>query len=268
MSLVHLRGPREPRLGQCSGMTPEGRGHPSQVERDLDWDGCVAIRDLGGLPTPLGRTAFRVFVRGDNARNLTARGWEDARDYGIRAVLDLRSATECESDRPLPSDIAYKRVSLFAHYDDDPAYRADLLARLSSQDIASKYRTLYTEALDLDRARIADAFAALIDAPGAVLFHCVGGKDRTCVVAALLLRLVGVPMQDVETDYMHTEARAQGLAGSPHIDQSAPAEVITQVLAALETQSGSIHDYLLSAGVSAAQVSALAEKLLGNGSTP
>lgn len=229
---------------------------------DLDWDGCFQIRDLGGLPTPSGRTASRVFVRGDNVRNLSTNGWEHAWN-GIRSVLDLRSAAECVSDSAIPSEITYRRVSLFAHFDEDAAYRADLLARLTGQTVASKYRALYAEALDLDRAQVAEAFAVLADAPGAVLFHCVGGKDRTGVLAALLLRLVGVPIDHVEGDYVHTEVRARGRGESPHVDQSAPAGVITQVITELETQSGGVGPYLLDSGGSATHLSAVAEKLLG-----
>jgi protein tyrosine/serine phosphatase len=166
------------------------------------------------------------------------------------------------SDHAIPAAITYRRVSLFAHFDDDAAYRADLLARLSGQDVASKYRALYREALNLDRAQVAEAFIVLASAPTAVLFHCVGGKDRTGVLAALLLRLVGVSMDDIETDYVHTEVRTGGRAGSPHIDQYAPAEVITQVLEELESQSGSVGEYLLDAGLSRAHLAAIAQRFV------
>lgn len=65
------------------------------MPRDLAWDGCLNARDLGGFTTPVGSTAFGVFVRSDNARNLTPAGWRAATEYGIRTVLDLRSDAEC-----------------------------------------------------------------------------------------------------------------------------------------------------------------------------
>jgi hypothetical protein len=80
---------------------------------------------------------------------------------------------------------------------------------------------------------------ALADTPGAVLFDCVGGKDRAGGAAALLLRRVGVSMDDVETDYVRTAVRARSEAEAPHIDRSAPGEVITEVLTALETHKWS-----------------------------
>jgi protein-tyrosine phosphatase len=177
-----------------------------------------------------GVTASGVYVRSDNARNLSSLGWKQAWEYGIRTVLDLRSEAERVGDPPAPSQFEHRRISLFAHFDDDPTYRADSLARLSECDTATKYRSLYSEALDLDCRRFAEALDVLATSPRGVLFHCVGGKDRTGVLAGLLLRLVGVSMDDVEADYIHTEARARGRAESPPIDQSAPAGVITQVI--------------------------------------
>jgi protein tyrosine/serine phosphatase len=207
-------------------------------------------------------TRAGVFVRGDNVRHLAPSGWSQAWDYGIRTVLDLRSESECGADSDLPEGFLHRRISLFAHFDDDPEYRADFLARLTGQDTASKYRALYTEALGIDRTRFREAFEVLASAPEGVLFHCVGGKDRTGVLAALLLRLVGVSIEEVEADYMRTELRARGRTDSPHIDKSAPAGVIPQVIEELEERNGSVGDYLLTAGVSARELAVVTERFV------
>lgn len=238
------------------------------VVRDLDWDGCVAVRDLGGLATPGGVTASGLFVRSDNARKLTSLGWEQAWGYGIRTVLDLRSEAECAGDPPAPGRFELRRISLFTHFDGDATYREDFLARLSGRDEATAYRVLYSEALDLDCSRFAEAFVVLASCPRAVLFHCVGGKDRTGVLAALLLRLVGVSIDDVEADYIHTEARAQGGVESPRIDRSTPAGVITEVVQELEARHGSIRGYLLRAGVSEADLALITGELAGGRASP
>jgi protein-tyrosine phosphatase len=209
---------------------------------DLDWDGCRNTRDLGGFPTPAGTTAFGVLVRSDNARELTPAGWRAARDYGIRAVLDLRSDPECSADPPAHPEFAHKRLSLFDHFDGDASYRADLLGRMKGLGAADSYRLFYDEALALDAARFAEAVAFLADANGGVLFHCAGGKDRTGVLAAVVLRLVGVPIEAVEEDYVRSEARLQLVDGSPR-------RVIDWVLAKLEERHGSVAAYLSHAGV-------------------
>jgi protein-tyrosine phosphatase len=210
---------------------------------DLDWDGCRNVRDLGGFATPAGTTAFGVFVRSDNARELTPAGWRAASEFGIRAVLDLRSDPECAADPPAHPDFVHHRLSLFDHFDGDAAYRADLLARVAGFGAAAKHRTLYREALELDAARFAEAVGFLAYADGGVLFHCAGGKDRTGVLAALLLRLVGVPVEAIEEDYVRSEARLQ-------LAESAPPDVIDRVIAQTEADHGSVAAYLRRAGVS------------------
>jgi protein-tyrosine phosphatase len=224
------------------------------VPHDLAWDGCVNVRDLGGFTTPSRTTARGVFVRADNARKLTPAGWRAASDYGIRTVLDLRSDPECAADPPPHPDFAHRRISLFDHFDGDASYRADLLVRVASLDNAEKHRLLYREALELDAARFAEAAGVLAEADGGVLFHCAGGKDRTGVLAALLLRLVNVPLEEVEADYVASQARLeQGPEAHLH-DGSTPPGVIDQVLAELEARHGTAAAYLLQAGTPPEQI--------------
>jgi protein-tyrosine phosphatase len=221
------------------------------VPRDLHWEGCVNVRDLGGFTTPTGATAFGLFVRADNARKLTAAAWDAARDYGIRAVLDLRSEPECAADPPAHADFAHTRLSLFEHFDGDESYRVDLLERVANLNAAERHRVLYREALERDAVRFGQAVGVLADADGGVLFHCVGGKDRTGMLTALLLRLAGVPVEAVEADYVRSETRlarapdrAPGLNITPH-------GVIDHVIGDTEARYGSVEGYLLRAGVHA-----------------
>src|SRR6266508_2668458 len=69
--------------------------------RDLRWDGCLNVRDLGGHRTEDGaETLFGRVVRADSLRQLTDRGWEAAVDYGITTVVELRGDHECDADPP------------------------------------------------------------------------------------------------------------------------------------------------------------------------
>jgi protein-tyrosine phosphatase len=224
------------------------------VSRDLAWDGCVNVRDLGDFMTPAGTTALGVFVRADNARKLTPAGWRAASDYGIRTVLDLRSEPECAADPPAHPDFDHRRLSLFDHFDGDAAYRADVLARAVNLDNTEKHRLLYREALDLDAARFAEAVGVLAEADGGVLFHCAGGKDRTGVLTGLLLRLVGVAVEEVEADYVLSQARLKRGPDAHLHDGSTPPHVIDRVLAELEARHGTAAAYLLQAGASSEQL--------------
>jgi protein-tyrosine phosphatase len=228
---------------------------------DLDWDGCINVRDLGGFPTRREPTVSRVYVRADNARNLTARGWRAAEDYGIRTVLDLRSDGECAGDPPPQAGFRHDRISLFDHYDGDEAYRADLLQRVADLDNAERYDLLYREALELDSGRFVQALDVLANADGAVLFHCVGGKDRTGLLAALVLRLVGVSPADIEADYMHTERRARRARRELTHRFVAPSGVIARLLGELGATHGSIESYLRHIGVSQETVDRIRRKL-------
>jgi protein-tyrosine phosphatase len=219
------------------------------VPLDLDWDGCVNVRDLGGFPTPTGDTAFGVFVRADNARKLTAAGWRAATEYGIRTVLDLRSEPECAADPPANVNFTHTRLSLFDHFDGDPSYRADLMARVANVDMAERHRILYREALERDASRFAQAVGVLSEADGGVLFHCVGGKDRTGMLTALLLRLVGVAIEEVDADYVHSETRLERAPDRAPGLNITPRGVIDQVVGAIEMRYGGVAEYLLQAGV-------------------
>jgi protein-tyrosine phosphatase len=236
--------------------------HSSRVPRDLAWDGCINVRDLGGFATPAGRTAFGVFVRADNARNLTPAGWRAATDYGIRTVLDLRSEPECAADPPAHAGFNHKRLSLFDHFDGDAAYRRDLVARVANLDVAEKHRTLYREALDLDVTRFAEAVGVLADADGGVLFHCVGGKDRTGLLAAVLLRLVGVSIDAVEADYVRSEARSREAGDAPPADISAPLDIVNRVVDEIVARYGTVAGYLQCGGTSSGQLERLRSRFV------
>jgi hypothetical protein len=184
-------------------------------------------------------------VRADNARKLTPAGLQAAWDYGIRTVLDLRSPGECADDVPDDPRFAYVRV---------PLSDFDRPERGEPEDKAEALRLWYAEHLEHNGAGIAAAIGAVADAEGGVLVHCLGGKDRTGIVSALLLRLRGASLEEIEDDYVRSEASLRRIFDVIN----APAGVIGPVLAAVEEAHGSVREYLLSAGVTPEQLARLA----------
>src|SRR5262249_5452591 len=174
----------------------------SRVERRLDWDGCLNVRDLGGHPTEDGgQTRVGAIVRADSVRRLTEEGWRSLVDYGIRRIVDLRLESELEGDEPGEVPVEVVHVSFL---EDVPVDKQIEVAErwVSAPDDVSATRDGYLEMLETYRANVAAAVSAVARAPdGGVLIHCMGGKDRTGLVAALLLRLVGVPVADIADDY-------------------------------------------------------------------
>ena len=194
-------GPR-PSTARPVGWPLERRGRTWHVEqrewtRRLAWEGCVNARDLGGYPTADGReTRWGAVVRSDSPAALTEAGRAALADYGVRAIVDLRLPTEL-ADAPNPfaepgdHGIAYTNVSFI-----DPAFAPDAVTTLADD---------YLQMLDRYRRPVAEAITAVAQAsPGAVLVHCAAGKDRTGLVAALLLGLVGVPAETIAADYAMT----------------------------------------------------------------
>jgi protein-tyrosine phosphatase len=231
------------------------------MTRDLVWDGCLNVRDLGGLPTEDGgMTRFGSVVRADNVRKLSEGGWTALLDYGVTTIVDLRLADELAEDPPRELDLEVVHVPVF---DGDPAFWAALDARLGATDAVAHKREAYLATLDRWRDRFGAAFAAVADArPGIVVVHCAGGKDRTGLVSALLLRNAGVGIDDIAADYQLAEERLAALrdayvaAATDEADRElrvrlagAPADAMRGVLGELERRYGGAAGYLREAGV-------------------
>ncbi len=247
------------------------------TERRLDWEGCLNVRDLGGHPTEDGgETRMGAVVRADSVRRLTDAGWQSLVEYGIRRIVDLRLASELEEDAPGEVPVEVVHVSFL---EDVPLDRQiEIFQRwIDAPDDVSATRDGYLEMLDSYRKNVAAAVAAVAGAPdGGVLIHCMGGKDRTGLVAALLLRLVGVPVADIAADYGLSAENIKPFwqqwvedAGDENERElrrrlsASPAEAMAQVLEALEREHGSAEGYLRGAGVTAHDIESARSRLLG-----
>ena len=247
------------------------------TERRLDWEGCLNVRDLGGHPTEGGgETRAGAVVRADSVRRLTDAGWDALVEYGIRRIVDLRLASELEEDAPaeVPVEVEVVHVSFL---EDLPLDRQiEIFQRwLDAPDDVTATRDGYLEMLDMYRANVAAAVSAVAGSPeGGVLIHCMGGKDRTGLVAALLLRLAGVSVADIAADYGLSAENIKPLwqqwvedAGDDGERElrrrlsASPADAMAQVLETLECDHGNVRGYLLDAGVSEGDLERILERL-------
>lgn len=174
-------------------------------------EGAYNVRDLGGYPTSDGSsTCWNMLYRSDALNYLTEQGWNDLRNAGVRTVIDLRSDTEAQAYAvEPPSDVQYTHISLMRQVDnlplgsfpenlpeDDPTGALGKILKSACVDYGAAVRE------NIDRCSEAlNVIADRLDA-GAVLFFCSAGKDRTGIIAALLLQLAGVPHDDIVVDYM------------------------------------------------------------------
>lgn len=166
-------------------------------QRDLDWDGCYNVRDLGGLPTIDGRTTrWGALVRADAPSGLTDAGWRAVHDHGVTTIIDLMEKHERLPDAAArPAGLTEIHVPIDGT--DDEEFWAPLRAN-------GHWGTVLYYARFLDRFpdRIAAAVRAFADAPaGGVLLHCGRGRDRTGLVSMVLLSLAGVGVADIVEDY-------------------------------------------------------------------
>jgi protein tyrosine/serine phosphatase len=168
-------------------------------KRVLDWDGCLNVRDLGGLRTSNGRrTRWGAVVRSDTPARLTAAGWSALYAYGIRTIISLRTHGLVEDELDFTSP--YPDIKIVPVEIEDVTDR-EFVQKWASTELWST-PLYYKDALRRWPERHAAAVSAIASArSGGVLFHCIRGHDRTGIIALILLALVGVTLDDMITDY-------------------------------------------------------------------
>ncbi|HXL87449.1 MAG TPA: tyrosine-protein phosphatase [Streptosporangiaceae bacterium] len=160
--------------------------------RELSWDGCINVRDLGGL----GRVRSGAVVRMEAPGRLSETGWAAAWAYGVRTIIDLRDPGEGAPDSaPRPAGITTVQVPL------DPTGTPFYEHWKNIDNLASP---LYYPALLAEHPQqvITAVRAVAAAAPGCVAFHCASGKDRTGLLALVLLTLAGATPEQIIDDYL------------------------------------------------------------------
>ncbi|MEZ5282519.1 MAG: tyrosine-protein phosphatase [Acidimicrobiales bacterium] len=183
---------------------------PASLEPDewaagcsLEWPGTWNARDLGGIPTIAGRLAERTLIRSDSLQHVDRSGWDVVMSHGVRTLVDLRNRDQAVLEPQFPPDgIETRSVPLEQDLAGDPEF--DSWAR--RQWLATP---LYFERF-VSRwpQRCAEAVEAIVDAePGGVLVHCGRGTDRTGLIIALVLELVGADRRFIVEDYLLSTVR-------------------------------------------------------------
>ncbi|WP_369261114.1 GNAT family N-acetyltransferase [Streptomyces sp. R35] len=228
------------------------------MNRHIPFNRLHNFRDLGGYTTEDGRTVRwgRVF-RADALSKLKATTEADAEDWnrflalGIRTVIDLRYPWEIEAKGRVPEHptLTYHNQSIEHRPYDQPSLGPSVAP---GPYLAARYLEVAEDGVKEIRETL-ELIATADEGP--VVFHCASGKDRTGLVAALVLTLLGVPEKTIVEDFTLTERATARLLADWHATNpdrpqiwpaygKAPAEVMTEFLSALKTRHGSIQAYV------------------------
>lgn len=195
------------------------------------------------------------------------------RSYGVATVIDLRSASEIhgtyDDDRfPRPYQHAARAQGVtYMHHAlvDD----ANMRKLGEADNMLDRYLMMLAGRAHAFR----DVFTSMARAEGGVVFHCFAGKDRTGLVAAMLLELAGVPRDDIAADFAETDRQLAAqyekwIALTEPAKRAAirdelrcPPERIVRVLDHVEMRWGGVAGYLEAAGMAASAIEELGDRL-------
>ncbi len=186
------------------------------------------------------------------------------RAYGISTVIDLRSPSELATDVAAPSRVSGVQYLHRPLVDD-----ANMRKLGEAADMLGRYLMM----LDHRPHAFRDVFTAVAGADGGVLFHCFAGKDRTGLIAAMLLALAGVPPDHIAQDFTETDKQLarkyeEWIAGAEpenrdqlRQDLRCPPERMLGVLDYLQRKWGGVPSYLEASGMTPSNIDRVSAKL-------
>jgi protein tyrosine/serine phosphatase len=210
--------------------------------------------------------------RADGINRLTETDLEVALALGLRTVIDLRSTFEVTEEGRFDGadDLAFFHLPVFEH--------GELPFKpVERDDPEPPHGEFYAVIATTGREAIASALRVIAQGEHAVVFHCAAGKDRTGIIAALILSVLGVPDDAIVADYHLSERAleptiawaevndpdmATWMANAPPWMLRCPAPTMQAFLDILRAQHGSIEGFLTDAGLEADVTEVLRARLL------
>lgn len=158
------------------------------------------FRDLGGVPAAEGHVARgRLFRTGHLSQIEDADAAHLAEVLGIRLYLDFRAEFETARDGA-PQPLIARGARWACH----PFDISDATFRSAPRPRIADWQGMYLRAFERLTPELSGAIRLIASAEGPVVFGCWAGKDRTGMVAALLLALLGVDDETIALDYART----------------------------------------------------------------
>jgi protein tyrosine/serine phosphatase len=243
-------------------------------ERELSIEGLANARDLGGLRTRDGRAIKAgAIVRSDSPKALTEQGHiELMAIVGPRTIIDLRSAIELERDGYVLKDESVTIVN----------FPMQPLSGVNQEQIdAGAFDNLiddYMGQLEINGDSIIEALRAISSRDQhPIMYHCSAGKDRTGIVTAMLLDILGVEHEVIANDYHLTTAnmapilerirtapifKENGLAFAPDWLFASDPETMLAFFERMTQRYGNAESWALQRGLTQSEIDAIREHLL------
>lgn len=235
------------------------------------FEGLYNFRDVGGLDvTGGGSTRAGLLYRSDAFGNLTESDAEVLiTELGVARLLDLRADREVDVETPTllgRAGVEVRRRPI----DNGPGNA------IESTPSGKRLAFRYLEYLEYAASSVAAVIRDLAETdPPVTIVHCRAGKDRTGVVVAVVLSLLGVSADDIALDYALTTlgmpkimARlrespvySENVNRLPDEMYSSDAVTMHQFLDAVTAKYDGFEQWSLSQGVTADEIAALRRNL-------
>lgn len=218
----------------------------------LPFQNTTNLRDLGGYPADNGKaTLFHRFLRGGDMHELSDKEIDFLYAYGVRNIIDLRGTDE-QSTRPNPFE--NERFTLY----NIPFAVGNIIELAYEYDNPNALYDMYIYLLKNNTSSIFEVFNTIANAPtGGILYHCSAGKDRTGLISAFLLSLVGVDEKDIVANYRISETYYVPYMQSQYEDKMdeipiayllSGSKTMIATLECIKKHFGTVEAYLLSVG--------------------
>ncbi|MEQ8717398.1 MAG: tyrosine-protein phosphatase [Acidimicrobiales bacterium] len=172
--------------------------HTDGVARRLVLDRASNVRDLGGFDTPGGKTRFGRVLRADQLGTLSDADVAALTGHiRVERIVDLRGIDEAGAagSGRLADLVDYRLIPVRDQANDTYTFEAQK---------GLSYAERYLSQLEHHADRFVRAVRHLVEGDGPAIVHCTAGKDRTGLVAMLLLSTAGVDDEAVVDDYAAT----------------------------------------------------------------
>ena len=244
--------------------------------RALPIEGAHNVRDLGGYETADGRqTRWATLFRAADIHALAPSAQSTLLGAGVRTVIDLRGSTELTEAASVFKDLS--GVRYLPHNMTGDALINRWGAVPVPADSSIRLSTMYSTVID-ERGDMVKAILETVSQPGTLpaVFHCTAGKDRTGVLASLLLGIAGVPNERIVEDYTLSARFLYGTSTVPPDGSGAkefppfeeyqamwaPPAAMGLTLDHLDSKYGGIEAYVRSVGVEDATLSRIRDALV------